>query len=263
MTYLANMLARDGYEVRTWRLAGTPDNAEPDHAAASDRVILPVPLAGNGLLNGTELPLCELWPRFRVRQRIYAGAVGRTERAAAEELGLRLTDYYQDEALTVQNAVPTAEGALAAAMERMSVTLHGAPCLVVGFGRIGRLLARDLAALGAEVSVSARRPESFAWIDALGYRGLHTERLSGRLGEFRAVFNTVPHMVLDAPLLRELRPDCVLIELASLSGIDREAAEAMGLSYCKAGGLPGKAAPETAASAILDTLYRIWEDEDL
>ena len=68
-------------------------------------------------------------------------------------------------------------------------------------------------------------------------------------------------MVLSADLLGELRRDCVLIELASCDGIDAEAARVKRLDYVKAGGLPGKAAPETAALALKETLYRIWEDE--
>ena len=261
MAHLARMLAEDGCEVKTWSLAGT-EECRPSEAMAAERIVLPVPLQRDGRLNGTRLPLGELWPRLSGAQRIYAGAVSAEAHAQAELLGLRLTDYYTDEALAVKNAVPTAEGAIAAAMANLSVTLHGAPCLVVGFGRVGRLLARDLAALGAAVSVSARRFDDFAWIDALGYRALHTNRLTGKLGGFRVIFNTVPDMVLDAALLGELRGDCVLIELASRPGIDAEAARSRGLACVTAGALPGKVAPETAALALRETLYRIWEEEE-
>lgn len=261
MAYLARSLAADGYEVKTWSLAGMPDAEKPSEVTSADRVVLPVPLCKDGRLNGTSLPIGELWPRLRRETPVYAGAVPAEERERAEALGLRVVDYFTDEALTVRNAVPTAEGALAVAMEHLNVTLHGTPCLVIGFGRIGKLLAHDLAVLGARVSVSARRSGDLAWIEALGYAPLHTQRLSGRLSEFRAVFNTVPHMVLDDGLLRELRRDCVLIELASQSGIDAESAKAQELDYVKAGGLPGKVAPETAAMAIKETLYRIWREE--
>ena len=261
MAYLARMLADDGYEVNSWCLDGAPNEGTPSEAMAAERVVLPVPVQREGRLNGTSLPLGELWPRLNAAQRVYAGAVPAEDRSRAEQLGLRVTDYFADEALTIRNAIPTAEGALAVAMERMSVTLHGAPCLVVGFGRIGRLLACDLAALGAEVSVSARRFDDFAWIDAFGYRALHTDRLAGKLGGFRAIFNTVPRMVLHDGLLGELRHDCVLIELASRPGIDAEAAKARKLDCVKAAGLPGRVAPETAALAIRETLYRIWEEE--
>jgi dipicolinate synthase subunit A len=260
MAYLARMLAEDGFEVKTWSLAGA-EECKPSEAMAAERVILPVPLQRDGRLNGTHLPLDDLWQRLSPTQRVYAGGVPAAARERAEALGLRLIDYYTDEALAVRNAVPTAEGAVAAAMARMSVTLHGARVLVLGFGRVGRLLARDLAALGASVTVSARRFDDFAWIDALGYRALHTRRLDGRLGAFRAIFNTVPDMVLDDALLAQLRSDCVLIELASRPGIDADAARAWGLDFVAAGGLPGKVAPETAALALREALYRIWEDE--
>ena len=259
MAYLARLLAADGYAVRSWGLANAPNEGTPSEAAAAERVILPVPLAKEGKLHGTNLPLEELWPRLSAKQRIYAGAVPRSAWAAIQRLGLHVTDYYADEALTVANAAVTAEGAVQTAMDRLSVTLRGTPCLVVGFGRIGKLLAHDLAALGADVSVSARRFDDFAWIDALGYRALHTERLDGKLGGFRAVFNTVPHPVLTASLLAQLRRDCVVVELASLPGIDAEAAGK--IEYVKANGLPGKTAPETAARALRQTLYRIWEEE--
>lgn len=261
MAHLAQLMAEDGYAVKAWSLPGVPDAGKPSEIASADRVVLPVPLGRDGRLNGTSLPLAELWPRLNAKTPVYAGAVPAAERERAETLGLTLVDYFADEALAVRNAVPTAEGALAIAMERLSVTLHGTPCLVVGFGRIGKLLARDLAALGAKVSVSARKSGDLAWIDALGYEGLHTERLAGKLGAFRVIFNTVPHPVLDEALLGELRRDCVLIELASQNGIDAEAASTLKLPYVKASGLPGKTAPETAAQAIKETLYRIWRNE--
>ena len=260
MARLARLLAADGYIIKTWGLADMPDAGKPSEAAEADRVVLPVPLEKDGKLYGTNLPLGELWPRLRPDVPVYAGAVPEKARAHAETLGLAVTDYLADEALAVRNAVPTAEGAVALAMEHLDVTLRGAPCLVVGFGRIGKLLARDLAGLGARVSVSARKSADLAWIESLGYAPLHTEKLAGALGGFHVVFNTVPRMVLDAALLRELPESCVLIELASAAGIDAEAAKALGLDYVKAGGLPGKVAPETAARAIRETLYRLWEE---
>ena len=75
------------------------------------------------------------------------------------------------------------------------------------------------------------------------------------------VFNTVPHQVLDEALLAELPPDCLLIELASASGFDMDAVETLRLSYLKAGGLPGRVAPETAARAIKKTLCRLIKEE--
>lgn len=261
MACLARLLAEDGYEVRSWCLAGAPNEGAPSEAMAAERVVLPVPLQKDGKLNGAGLPLEELWRRLSPSQRIYAGAVGKTAREQTKRLGLRVTDYYTDEALTVKNAAITAEGAIQLAMEKLRAALRGMPCLVLGFGRIGKLLSRGLAGMGAEVTVSARRNEALAWIECLGYHALPMERLEGELGQFRAIFNTVPHMLLAAPLLARLRRDCLLMELASLPGIDEAGAAAQRLPYIRANGLPGRCAPETAALALRETLYRIWEEE--
>ena len=264
MALLARLLAQDGYPVRTWGLGAFGAEDTPlEEAVCAERIVLPVPLSRGKNLNCTAsaLPLCGLFALLRAEQSIYAGGVKDADRIAAAEHGLTLTDYLAREELAVRNGVPTAEGAIAAAMAATEVTLCGTPCLVVGFGRIGKLLAHLLRGLGAEVAVSARRLDDLAWIDAFGYRGLHTNRLAGTLGDFRVVFNTVPHTVLSGELLRELPQDCVLIELASQPGFDRAAAEALGLKCISALGLPGKAAPETAARAIWTTLKKIWEEE--
>ena len=264
MALLARLLAEDGCIVRTWGLTAFGAEETPlEEAAGAERIVLPVPLSRGKNLNcaAAALPLCGLFALLRPEQRVYAGGVKAADRACAAEFGVTLTDYLSREELAVRNGVPTAEGAIEAAMAATDVTLCGTPCLVLGFGRIGKLLAHRLRGLGAEVTVSARRLDDLAWIDAFGYRGVRTDRLSGKLGRFRVVFNTVPHTVLTGELLRELPRECVLIELASQQGFDRAAAEAQGLKCISAQGLPGKAAPETAARAICATLKKIWEEE--
>ena len=165
MALLARLLAEDGHPVRTWGLAafGMEDTAL-EEAAQADRVVLPVPLSRGKNLNCTAaaLPLCGLFALLRPEQRLYAGGVKAADREAAAEFGLTLTDYLSREELAVRNGVPTAEGAIEAAMDATDVTLCGTPCLVIGFGRIGKLLAHRLRGLGAEVTVSARRLDDLA-----------------------------------------------------------------------------------------------------
>ena len=48
---------------------------------------------------------------------------------------------FTNEELTILNAIPTAEGAIQIAMEKSLKTVHGSKCLVLGFGRIGKILA--------------------------------------------------------------------------------------------------------------------------
>lgn len=177
------------------------------------------------------------------------------------DYGLTLLDYYDREETQIANAIPTAEGALQLAMESTDRTLHASRCLVIGYGRIGRMLADRLLALGAEVTVSARKYGDLAWIQAWGFQSLRTGGLTGRLERFDLIFNTAPALILDGARLGETREDCVIIDLASApGGVDLEAAKQLDRRVIQAPGLPGKVAPRTAAAAIRESIYHILEE---
>ncbi len=162
------------------------------------------------------------------------------------------------------NAVPTAEGALQIAMEELPITLHGARALVLGYGRIGSLLARRLHSLGAIVSVSARSYAAFAHIAAEGMQSLDTRMLTGQLGAFDVLFNTVPAKILGMSELAELHEDCLVIDLASKpGGVDFDGAQKLSRRVIWALSLPGKVAPISAAKAIRDTVYHILDEEGI
>ncbi len=264
---LARLLSEDGWKVITWGLEkGGGDGGAPlDQALEGDILLLPMPVCRNGMLHlpltDTELEAERLWARLRYDQLLLGGMTSDLSRRLMADYGLTLLDYYNREETQVANAVPTAEGALQLAMESTDRTLHGSRCLIIGYGRIGRLLADRLLALGAEVTVSARKYGDLAWIEAWGYRGVQTGALTGQLDRFDLIFNTAPALILDGTRLRETREDCVIIDLASApGGVDLEAAKRLSRRAIPAPGLPGKVAPRTAAAAIRDSVYHILEE---
>ena len=265
--YLARLLSEDGWKVITWGLEkGGGDGGAPlDQALEGDILLLPMPVCRNGMLHlpltDTELEAERLWARLRYDQLLLGGMTGDLSRRLMADYGLTLLDYYDREETQVANAVPTAEGALQLAMESTDRTLHDSRCLIIGYGRIGRLLADRLLALGAEVTVSARKYGDLAWIEAWGCRGVQTGALTGQLDRFDLIFNTAPALILDGTRLRETREDCVIIDLASApGGVDLEAAKRLSRRAIPAPGLPGKVAPRTAAAAIRDSVYHILEE---
>lgn len=257
---LAGLLETDGHTVYTygleqWKTVGA---GTLEQTAAAEVLVLPLPLCkGDGVLNCEEAPLptMELFRKLRPEQTILGGQIKLAQIREASSCGLRLRDYFRQEELTVTNAAATAEGAVQIAMEHLDQTLLGMDCLVLGFGRIGKLLSYRLHGMGAKVTATARKPEDMAWIRAYGWRALHTSGLDQRLSSFGAVFNTIPSMVLDASLLEQLPKDCLCVDLASVRGIDLTAAEEIGIRGVWARSLPGRLVPRTAAAAIRDTIY--------
>ena len=196
-------------------------------------------------------------------QILCGGLVSPAVRAAGEQRGLRVFDYYAREECMVANAVPTAEGAVQVAMEELPFTLHSARVLILGFGRVGKLTAHRMGALGAKVTVSAQGYEDLAWAAAYGHETGRLETLSCELGGFDLIVNTIPAQVLDRRRLQWVNPGAFLLDLASApGGVDRAAAKDLGLRVLQAPGLPGRTAPVTAAAAIRDSVYHIlWELE--
>lgn len=266
---LAELLAEDGHSVHTFGLErlGTIPGAHLEETTAdmrlADCVVLPLPAAGEGsLLNaplsGRKHPLALVLDALRPGQVICAGMVGPQTAALAADRGLTLHDYFAREELAVANAVPTAEGAIQLAMEELPITLHGARVLVIGYGRLGRVLADRLAGLKARVSVAARRYADLAWAENCGYGVEHTGQLEGWLCGYDLVVNTVPVRVLREAELADLKPGCLVIDLASKpGGVDFDAAARLGVKAFWALSLPGKVAPVTAGKSIKTTIYNI------
>ena len=269
---LAGLLAADGHTVHTFALerAGEiPETEEEEDLAGldlADCVVLPLPALGedgtvNTPLSRKTLSLEAVLDRLRPGQVVCAGRVETAAREAALRRGLAIHDYFAREELAVANAVPTAEGAIQIALEELPITLHGARALVVGYGRLGRALAPRLSALGARVSVAARKWEDLAWIEAAGYTAEHTGELEGWLCGCDLIVNTVPARVLDEGALRDLKPGCLIIDLASKpGGVDFEAARTLGVRAVWALSLPGKTAPVTAGQAVKSSIYHILNE---
>ena len=181
--------------------------------------------------------------------------------AVARRCGLRLIELGADEEIALLNTVATAEGAIALAMANLRITLHASRALVVGLGRCGQQLVRLLLALGAHVKAVAFNRVEAARAYVWGVEAVTPEQLQEAVRDVDVVFNTAPVVTLQEPVLGCMRPDAVIIDIASdPGGTDFQAAERRGLRAIHALGLPGRVAPRTAglilASVVPDILAR-------
>ena len=165
---LAGLLRADGHTVRPFAL----ERALPDCAAAADTaaagadcVLLPLPSEKDGVLNAPvsdgRYAIPPLLASCAPGTRVFAGGAGEPLRAACRRGGLPLTDLLRREDFALRNAELTAEAAVSLLMQGEGA-LRGSRVLLSGFGRIGRLLAIKLLALGARLTVLARAPEQRA-----------------------------------------------------------------------------------------------------
>ncbi|MCY1714470.1 dipicolinate synthase subunit DpsA [Caproiciproducens galactitolivorans] len=268
---LAESIASDGYTVYVFGF----DNVEfsrdikkaglEEITAHCENLILPLPVTTDGLNLNT--PYCdekiELNDRFAERMRgkqVYGGMIAKLIQTSEVWDSVDIYDYYNREEFTIHNAVPAAEGAIEIAMREYPGTVNGSKCLVVGYGRIGKVLAWMLRGIGASVTVSARKHSDIAWIESYGYHSIFTDNICDK-DQYDVIFNTVPARIFNRRLLSKMHSKPLIIDLASQpGGVDYESAEDFGIKTVHALSLPGKVAPKTAGEIIKTTIYNIMEE---
>lgn len=267
---LAEMMYIDGYNIYTYGLEKAKINNNvikcnslEEVTNKSDIIVSSIPLTGdeiniNAPFGNNKINIDELIPYIKGKTFI----AGRIEDNLLNKMkDINVIDLLKREELTVLNTISTAEGAIQIAMEESTKTIHGSKILVMGFGRVSKILSNMLKGIGAEVYCETTKTVNCSWIKAYGYNPILLDELDSSLGKFDIIINTIPHIILDKEKLSLLNKDCIIIDIASNpGGVDKNAARQLGIKLIWALSLPGKVAPITSAEFIKETLKNILKD---
>lgn len=237
-----------------------------DAVVGANMVILGLPATMDGItlsapLSSKKIKLDDIFKYLTPAQILSGGKITEKIKEVAREKNITCIDYLDREEFNVLNSVPTAEGAIGIAVEEMPITLHSSRALIIGYGRIGKSLAQMLSGMGTHVVCSARKCSDIAWIQSQGHCAVKTEEIAKEIHTYDVIFNTVPHVVLTKRELSLLKPDCLVIDLASKpGGVDFEAAKDLGVKVIWALSLPGKVAPVTAGEITKCAVINILDE---
>lgn len=272
---LAKMLVKDGNKVYTYGLEKAEELKNIENIIFCDKlskvvqdseiVIGPIPFSSNGKdinspFSDNTISIRELMHVINAKILI-AGSIAPEIYDLANDEYIEIIDIMKREELAVLNTISTAEGAIEIAISNTNKIIHGSEVLILGFGRIGKVLARKMEGLSAKVTCAARKNEDLAWIKAYGHQATNINTLGENLAQYDMIINTVPHLILNSERLQNVREDCLLIDLASNpGGIDKRTVKDRGLKLVWALALPGKVAPVTTAEFIKDTIYNVLKE---
>lgn len=270
---LANILRSVGNKVTVFGFKnagfdlGMEEAEDIKSAVESSEIIIgPIPCSNdsetiNAPFHEEKIYINDVFKLLTHTQIFISGRIGEKIEHLAQVYGIYTIDLLEREEMAILNAIPTAEGAIQIAMEELPITVHGSKTMVLGYGRVGKMLSGMLHGIGSTVYVEARKYSDIAWISSYGYIPVRL----GSLGEFvenmDIIFNTIPHTILDFSLLSKLKKECLVIDLASKpGGVDFDSAKRLGIKVIWALSLPGKVAPVTAATIIKETIYNILDE---
>ena len=272
---LLDLLSKDGYSIKIFGLEKIQDisnkrnilfaNNLQEATSFSDVIISSIPLSKDkkhitAPYSDKKIEINEILKDIKNKFFI-SGNIDETIYEIAREKNIKVIDILKREELAILNAISTAEGAIKIAIEETKKTLHGSNILITGFGRIGKILAKMLDGIGANIYCEARKESDLAWIKAYGYKQIHINHLNDNLNKFDIIMNTIPNIIFDEERLKKIKKDCLIIDLASVpGGIDKKSAIENEIKTIWALALPGKVAPITSAEYIKETIYNIFNE---
>lgn len=238
--YLAAMLRELGHEVME------ADDYLPGY---HDAVLLPVPQTADYLQ--------KIQDKLQKGQTVYGCHFPVDSKKYCEEKGIRFVDYMEVEGVASRNAVATAEGAIAEALQAGCVSVQDSQMLVLGYGTCGAVLADKLMAWKAKVTVAERKEYKREIAKTYGCQAISFSELPEKIAGFDVIFNTVPALVLTKEQLAGVKKDAVIIDIASRpGGVDYECCRKENIFAKLCLGLPGKYAPKSAAGILMEVIIK-------
>lgn len=237
-----------------------------DMNVRADYIILPLPVSADGITvstpySGKSISIESLIPVLKENGIIFGGMISDDIKKSFEEKDIAFADYAKREEFAVLNAVATAEGAIQFAMEELATTLSGRKILILGAGRISKVLIDMLKGFHTEITVAARKYSDLAWARVYGCNAVHISNSEDAVKSCDIIFNTVPAVILDEKKLELIDKNSLVIDLASKpGGVDFDTAGRLGVKAIWLLSLPGKVAPVTSGEIIAETVKNILSE---
>ncbi len=222
----------------------------------SDIIFCPIPFSRDNVkINNSNMLIEDLIKLNNIEEKvIISGSISTPVKEKLNENNIKVIDLMYEEDYVIKNAIATSEGAIKKAIEMSNITLNNSNILILGYGRIGKILAHNLTGFGANIFVEARSKKDIALIKSMGYNGVELEKLDKFLPDMQFIFNTIPSVIIDKEKVKLLDSNVYLIDIASKPGVDFEALNERGIATSWYLQIPSKDSPKSAAMYIKETV---------
>ena len=249
--FLAKILSKEKHEVTLYgfdKLENFKECERYDEMIRnSDNIVLPIPFSKdnqyvNMPFSNKDIAIRELF-YYLENKTIFVGNIHQELKEDLHRKHNQVIDFMSKEEFAILNAIPTAEATIEIILKNTKKILQNSNCLIMGFGRIGKVLAYKLKGLSAKVTCMVTSEVEKAWAVAYGYETTRIENLQNNCTKFKQydiIINTIPKVIFREEL-KGVKKETLIIDLASKPyGIDRNLVEQENLNFIEALGLPRK-----------------------
>ncbi len=257
--YMADYFRKKGLTVDVYGHGAS--NETLTNIPLADLIVLGLPAVKDKVIN---MPLCKeelLFSEFMSCCTdgvcVAGGRFTPNENVLANIHGIKLFDYSEDEIFKVENALYTAEGAIATLIENTKKSICNMKILITGYGRISKTLCLLLANWPCELTVYARNNTARTWCKMQGIKAV--EDLTD-LFEYDAIINTVPAHILRPESLCTVNKNSIVLDLSQRPGyVDKNFCSEHNIKLLYLPGIPLLSAPQSAGITAAKAVERFTE----
>lgn len=274
--YLINAFLKEKYEIKTYAFDGAIDLIEDsdrnkknmfsedikETIKFSDIIVFAMPFKNTSeqvmsTFSNKQIDIKEIIPYLN-KKIIFAGNLSNETLNKLKEQNTTVYNLSENNELKIANALIASEASVQIVKGELQKLIHGTKILILGFGRLGKMLCKTFKSLDADVTCEARKDADLAWIKAYGYKALDLEDLSENINNYEVIINTIPFKILDEERIKKMNPKTFILDLADdVRGIDIKAARKAKIKNVWALSLPEKTAPVFYAESIKNIMKNI------
>ncbi|MCL1934910.1 MAG: hypothetical protein FWF57_00805 [Defluviitaleaceae bacterium] len=245
--YLKNILEKEGHEIDLFGFENL-ENKEKKEFKLNDIIISGIPFLQNNNIfttHGDEINFANFLNSISERTILIAGNI--------PNISCKKIDLLQDEIFLKKNAHLTAEGVLQLSLKETDFSLIGANVMIIGFGRIGSILAKMFNNLFANVTVVVHLCEDFRESTNKGYFTVRYKEINNYINKMDIIINTPTGDIITENNLNHINKESLIIDVSSKPhGVCSNTKNVAKIIW--ASGLPAKIAPKTGALYIRESI---------
>ena len=190
------------------------------------------------------------------------------------ENNVKVLDLLKDESYIIFNAKITVEGIIKYLIENTEDTIFNSKILVLGYGRIGKILCNVLKSFTENIYCMPNSKEELEWLksNCVNYifeenfndlnknlkkvDNIAKKELHKFLGNFEIIINTIPRIILNEKEICSLNKDVFILDVASKpGGINQENAMKNNINFLWKLGIPAEISAKACAKKIKNMIY--------
>jgi dipicolinate synthase subunit A len=247
-TFLAKSLIKDKHNVMVFNQLSK--KTEIFKLLENEILVLPFPISRDGIcIQQTDIKINDILKLIK-NKKIFCGIKKSIKNVNWNNI--EVIDYSENEDFVIFNASLTAEGIIKILYNKIERCFRGSNCLITGFGRIGKILTRNLVSLGSKVNVLIHSADDKAWISIFGANPIIFKNEI----KYDFIVNTAPELIFDKNILPKVKTKYILDVASMPGGVDLSSAKNLEIKAEQILGIPGKFFPEDSAEIIKQEIYK-------